>query len=60
MKKTQDERVYKRASVGTGTVDDSGTRLGHDLSKGKEKGKRRVKFTEVSAFYNYLNVSLAS
>lgn len=38
MKKTQDEKVYKTAPMGTGTVDDLGTRLGHDLSKDKEKG----------------------
>lgn len=38
VKKTQDEKVYKPALVGTGTVDDSITCLGHDLSKGKEKG----------------------
>lgn len=38
VKKIQDESIYKTALVGTGTVDDSGTRLGHDLSKGKEKG----------------------
>lgn len=38
VKRTQEEKVYKAALVGTGTGDDSVTRLGHDLSKGKEKG----------------------